>query len=57
MKNDGTVTPVDVKAGDKVLFGKYSGQESPDGSGSGQQDVRLAGDGTTTGTVLVRMTC
>ncbi len=27
MKNDGTVTPVDVKAGDKVLFGKYSGQE------------------------------
>ena len=29
----------------------------PDGSGCGQQDVRLAGDGTTTGTVLVRMTC
>ncbi len=27
VKNDGTVTPVDVKAGDKVLFGKYSGQE------------------------------
>ena len=23
---DGTVTPLDVKAGDRVLFGKYSGQ-------------------------------
>ena len=23
---DGKVTPVDVKAGDKVLFGKYAGQ-------------------------------
>ena len=27
MKDDGTVTPLDVKAGDTVLFGKYSGQE------------------------------
>jgi len=24
---DGKVTPLDVKAGDKVLFGKYSGTE------------------------------
>ena len=24
---DGKVTPLDVKAGDKILFGKYSGQE------------------------------
>ncbi|MDX3896324.1 co-chaperone GroES [Pusillimonas sp.] len=24
--DDGKVTPVDVKAGDKVLFGKYAGQ-------------------------------
>ena len=24
---DGTVRPLDVKAGDKVLFGKYSGTE------------------------------
>ena len=27
LKDDGTVTPLDVKAGDTVLFGKYSGQE------------------------------
>jgi chaperonin GroES len=27
VKDDGTVTPLDVKAGDTVLFGKYSGQE------------------------------
>ena len=27
VKDDGTVTPLDVKAGDMVLFGKYSGQE------------------------------
>ena len=27
VKEDGTVTPLDVRAGDKVLFGKYSGQE------------------------------
>ena len=27
MKDDGTVTPLDVNAGDTVLFGKYSGQE------------------------------
>ena len=25
--DDGTVRPLDVKAGDKVLFGKYSGTE------------------------------
>ncbi len=24
---DGTVTPLDVKAGDKILFGKWSGTE------------------------------
>ena len=27
IKDDGTLTPLDVKAGDTVLFGKYSGQE------------------------------
>jgi chaperonin GroES len=27
IKDDGTVIPLEVKAGDKVLFGKYSGQE------------------------------
>jgi chaperonin GroES len=27
VKDDGTVTPLDVKAGDTVLFGKFSGQE------------------------------
>ena len=27
MQEDSTLIPVDVKAGDKVLFGKYSGQE------------------------------
>ena len=27
VQDDGTVIPVDVKAGDKVLFGKYAGQE------------------------------
>ena len=27
MQDDGSVTPLDVKAGDTVLFGKYSGQE------------------------------
>ncbi len=26
-QNDGTVRPLDVKKGDKVLFGKYSGTE------------------------------
>ena len=26
-KEDGTRTPLDVKAGDVILFGKYSGQE------------------------------
>jgi chaperonin GroES len=26
-KDDGTRTPLDVKAGDCILFGKYSGQE------------------------------
>jgi chaperonin GroES len=26
-KDDGTRTPLDVKAGDRILFGKYSGQE------------------------------
>ena len=27
IKDDGSVTPLDVQAGDTVLFGKYSGQE------------------------------
>ena len=27
VRDDGTVSPLDVQAGDKVLFGKYSGQE------------------------------
>jgi chaperonin GroES len=27
LKDDGTLTPLDVKTGDTVLFGKYSGQE------------------------------
>ena len=27
VKEDGTITPLDVKAGDTVMFGKYSGQE------------------------------
>ena len=26
-EKDGKITPLDVKAGDKVLFGKYAGQE------------------------------
>lgn len=27
VREDGTVQPTDVKAGDKILFGKYSGTE------------------------------
>jgi chaperonin GroES len=27
VKDDGSITPLDVKPGDRVLFGKYSGQE------------------------------
>jgi len=27
LSDEGTLTPLDVKAGDTVLFGKYSGQE------------------------------
>jgi chaperonin GroES len=27
VEKDGKVTPLDVKAGDTILFGKYSGQE------------------------------
>ena len=27
MKDDGKRIPLDVKAGDRILFGKYSGQE------------------------------
>ena len=27
VKDDGSLTPLVVKAGDRVLFGKYSGQE------------------------------
>ena len=26
-KDDGTVVPLDVKVGDKILFGKYSGND------------------------------
>ena len=26
-KDDGTIIPLDVKAGDRILFGKYSGSE------------------------------
>ena len=27
VKDDGNITPLDVKEGDTILFGKYSGQE------------------------------
>ena len=27
VNDDGKITPLDVKAGDKILFGKYSGTE------------------------------
>lgn len=27
VEKDGKITPLDVKAGDTILFGKYSGQE------------------------------
>jgi chaperonin GroES len=27
IEKDGKVTPLDVKAGDTILFGKYAGQE------------------------------
>jgi chaperonin GroES len=27
VREDGTIQPLDVKAGDKILFGKYSGTE------------------------------
>ena len=27
LRDDGSITPLDVKAGDTVLFGKYAGQE------------------------------
>ncbi|MEI7441184.1 MAG: co-chaperone GroES [bacterium] len=27
LSNEGKVTPLDVKAGDKILFGKYAGTE------------------------------
>ncbi len=27
VKDDGTTVPLDVKSGDTILFGKYSGQE------------------------------
>jgi chaperonin GroES len=27
IEKDGKITPLDVKAGDKILFGKYAGQE------------------------------
>ena len=33
VKDDGDILPMDVKAGDTILFGKYSGQE-----------IKLAGD-------------
>jgi chaperonin GroES len=27
--DDGTLVPLEVKVGDKILFGKYSGSEAP----------------------------
>ena len=27
MKDDGTITPLEVKVGEKVIFGKYAGDE------------------------------
>ena len=27
LREDGNITPMDVKSGDTILFGKYSGQE------------------------------
>lgn len=27
LREDGSISPLDVKAGDKILFGKYSGSE------------------------------
>src|SRR5919109_1913602 len=55
----GKLTPIDLKVGDKVLFGKWSGTEDKF-ENMGAQMVRevaqktndLAGDGTTTATVL-----
>src|SRR5438552_1488575 len=40
---DGKIQPLDVKSGDRGLFGKWSGTEG-----------KLAGDGTTTATVLAQ---
>src|SRR5207237_642617 len=60
---DGKIQPLDVKAGDRVLFGKWSGTEVLlDGENMGAQMVRevasktsdQAGDGTTTATVLAQ---
>jgi chaperonin GroES len=33
--DDGKVVPLDVKAGDRILFGKYSGSEVPEAYGEG----------------------
>src|SRR5438445_188744 len=48
---DGKVRPLDVKVGDRILFGKYSGQAVKEVA-SKTSDV--AGDGTTTATVLAQ---
>src|SRR3989344_4883915 len=61
--DDGKVTPLDVKAGDRILFGKWSGIELKDKfENMGAQMLRevaskandKAGDGTTTATVLAQ---
>src|SRR6267142_559616 len=62
---DGTLHPLDVKPGDRVLFGKWSGTEiklADKFENMGAQMVKevavktgdLAGDGTTTATVLAQ---
>src|SRR2546425_13356533 len=39
---DGKVRPLDVKVGDRILFGKYSGQAGKD---EGNEDIVMRGDG------------
>src|SRR5260370_927077 len=45
---NGKLQKMGVKAGDKIVFGKYSGQEV------GSKTSEVAGDGTTTATVLAQ---
>src|SRR5438034_187698 len=49
---NGSLRALEVKAGDKVLIGKYSGAEMVKEVASKTSDV--AGDGTTTATVLAQ---